>query len=67
MRAVELRQVKRGDAFKRKPDAKTIFIREDYNRKSQWGPESFSCMDWDDINRFIELKPSTIVYVDFEY
>lgn len=65
IRTVELRQVKEGEYFKRKPHAKTEYIRNHYNRKDQFGPANFSCTSADDINREIFLKPSTIVYVEW--
>jgi hypothetical protein len=43
MRAVELRKVKEGEYFKRKPDARGEFIRGHYNRRDQWGPATFWC------------------------
>ena len=63
MNQIELRKVKKGDSFKRKPDAHKEYIREHYNRKDMWGPAGFCCSDCDDIGRSIQLKPSTIVYV----
>ena len=61
---VELRKVKEGAYFKRKPSAKTEYIRNHYNRKDQFGPANYSCSDAHDMNREIFLKPSTIVYVE---
>jgi hypothetical protein len=45
MRAVELRKVKEGEYFKRKPDARGEFIRGHYNRRDQWGPPPFGVAD----------------------
>ena len=39
--AVELRKVKKDGYFTRKPDAKTEFIRNHYNRKDEFRPASF--------------------------
>lgn len=64
---IELRKVKFGAYFKRKPNAKTEFIRGYYNRKSQWGFASFGCEDTEDMNREIFLKPSTMVYIEPTY
>ena len=61
---VELRKVKQGDMFRRKPDSNTLYIRHHYNRKDQFGPATFCCNDYDDIGRSIQLNPSTIVHVD---
>ena len=64
LKVIELRKLKEGEYFKRKSDAKKEYIRGHYNRKNDFGPASFSCTDSDDIGRCIELKPSTIVYVE---
>ena len=60
----KLKELKKGELFKRWPSAKTNFIREHYNRADSWGPASFCCVDADDIARSIQLKPSAIVYVE---
>jgi len=64
MKMILLRQVKKGEYFKRKPEANKEYIREHYNRKDMYGPASFCCSDTDDIGRSIQLKPSTIVFVE---
>jgi hypothetical protein len=61
---VELRALKKGLRFKRKPKAKTVFIREHFNRADSWGPASICCVDSEDIGRSIQLKPNTMVYVE---
>ena len=58
---VTLSQVKQGEVFKRKPDAKTVFVRSHYDR----GSKTFSCFDWEDVNREIFLKGTTPVFIDF--
>jgi hypothetical protein len=65
MRAVELRSVKEGEYFRRKPNAKGEFIRNHYNRKDKFGAANFSCTSADDVSKEIFLKPSTIVYVEW--
>ena len=67
--ARELRKVKEGAEFKRKPHARGSFIRNHYNRKNAYGmeaPASFTCVDaeypWG--GREIYLKPTTIVWVE---
>ena len=65
---IELRKVKQGEYFRRKPMAKTEFIRGHYNRKSQYdGFASFACNDTEDMNREIYLKPSTMVFIEPTY
>jgi len=62
---VEIRSLKQGDYFRRKIASKTEYIREHYNRKSQWeGAANFCCSDTEDISRMIYLKPSTHVFVE---
>jgi len=64
---VELRTLPRGAYFIRKPNARTVYIREHYNPRDAFGPASFCCTDADDVSRSIQLKPSTLVYPDFTY
>ena len=64
MRAVELRKVKDGEYFKRKPDARGEFIRGHYNRRDQWGPATFWCSRSDDMNAGMQLKPGTVVFIN---
>ena len=63
-KSIELRKIKEGEYFRRKPDAHKEYIRGHYNRKDSFGPASFTCTDSEDIGRCIQLKPSTIVYVE---
>ena len=58
-----LKDVKKGDYFRRKPDAKTVYIRGQYDRTEK----DYSCIDDMDINREIFLKGSTKVWVGFTY
>jgi len=67
MQHVQLRTLKEGDIFKRKVDTENVFIREHYNRKDDFGPASFCCSDWYDQGRCIQLKPSTMVFIDFDF
>ena len=61
---VMLKTIKQGERFKRKPDARTEYVREHYNRADSMGPATFCCVDSEDIGRSIQLKPSTLVYVE---
>ena len=63
MKQIELKQVKSGDWFRRKENSKAVFVRDSYCRSVK----KIECYDWNDINRFIYLKPSTMVWVDFEF
>ena len=60
---VELRKVKQGDLFKRKPSALSFFVRNHYNKKDFFGPANFTCTNWDNGNE-VFLKPSTVVFVE---
>ena len=63
MEQVQIKDVKKGDYFRRKPDAKTVYIRGQYDRTEK----DYSCIDDMDINREIFLKGSTKVWVGFTY
>ena len=63
-KALEIRHIKEGDFFRRKPEAKKEFIKNHYNRKDRFGPANYCCTAADDIGREIFLKTSTIVYVE---
>jgi hypothetical protein len=64
MKKVLLKTVGPNSYFQRKVDAKTIYQRGYFYRKSSYGPECIGCLDTDNMNREIFLKPSTMVYVD---
>jgi len=53
----------KGAFFKRKPDAKKVYRKGDYDRSSR----TYAGLDTDDISRSIPLKGATQVYVNFEY
>ncbi len=63
LQAVQLKDVKKGDYIKRKPDAKKVFTKGEYCRFDK----KYSCDDWEDISRCIMLKGSTIVYIGFDF
>lgn len=60
---IALRHVGVGDILKRKPNAKTVFIVNHYDRASK----TWSLSDYDDMNKEIFLKSDTMVYVGFTY
>ena len=69
---IELRKLPKGAFFKRKPDARAVYVRDVYitahvDELNVARSAYFCCSDVDDMNREIFLKPSTLVYVDFEY
>jgi len=63
-KAKEIRTLKEGEYFRRKPEAQNEFIRNHYNRKDAFGPANYSCTSANDIGREIFLKPATIVFVE---
>ena len=63
MQAIPLRDVKPGDFVRRKPDAKTTYVKGPYDRASK----TFSLIDFDDINREIFVKAATIVWIGFDF
>lgn len=63
MTTCTLKSIKPGTFFKRKADAQTVFVKGAYDRTDK----KFECSDWGDINRFVYLKGSTTVYVDFTF
>lgn len=58
-----LRDVKPGEYFKRKPDARAVFVRGAYDRASK----RISATDFDDINRELLLRPEIPVFVGFTF
>ena len=64
MKQVELRTLRRGDWFKRKPEASQHYIREHYNRKDQFGPAGYWCSKEFAHDQGMQLKPGTLVWVD---
>ena len=58
-----VRQTPQGEYVKRKVDAKTVYIRQDYDRATK----TFCLQDTADMNRCIYLKASAVVFVGFDY
>lgn len=49
--------------FKRKPDAKIVYVVNHYDR----GSKSYSCSDAEDMNREVFIKANKPVFIGFEY
>lgn len=60
---VQLKTLKKGDYFKRKPDSKTVFVRGQYLRLDK----KYSIYPFDDVSNEYLQKGETLVYVDFEF
>jgi len=58
-----IRDLPKGEFFKRKADAKAVYKKGDYDRSSK----SFSCIDCDDICREIFIKSNKPVFTGFTY
>jgi hypothetical protein len=58
-----LRDVKPGEYFKRKPDARAVFVRGAYDRATK----RISATDFDDVNRELFLAPTALVVVGFTF
>ena len=61
--AANIESLPRGEFFKRKPDAKKVYQRAEYDRSARkyWG------MDETDISRGMLFKTGTVVYIGFDY
>lgn len=59
----KLSDLKKGEFFRRKADARKVYRKGDYDRAER----KFECDDTDDISRSIYLKGDTRVYVGFDY
>lgn len=60
---MKVRELKRGDYFKRKENAARVLVRGEYVREIK----KFSCYYFDDVNREIFLSGNTEIFTDFEF
>jgi hypothetical protein len=58
-----VKQAPKGEYVKRKESAKTVYIRQDYDRSTK----TFCLQDTNDMNRCIYLKPGAVVFTGFDY
>ena len=63
MEVKTIKELKKGEFFKRKEDSKRVYIRGDYIRSER----RYECQAFDDINQFITLKPDTKVFIGFTF
>lgn len=61
---VKVKDLKKGELFKRKAGAAAVYVRGDYVRDT--GLNKYSCIDYDDICREIFLKGDTLVTVNLD-
>jgi hypothetical protein len=62
VRVVYLRDVKRGDYFRKQGQTK-VYVRNDYDRMSK----RYECVAFDDINNFRYMTPLTLVEINFDF
>lgn len=63
MQSIQIKDAKKGEYIMRKPDAKKVYIRGDYDRAAR----AFYCTDTEDINRGILIKADKPVFIGFTY
>jgi hypothetical protein len=64
IQTVAIKDLPKGEFFKRKPDASKVYQRDTYNREAK----KYDCTDMLDCwGNGLQLKGSTLVYVGFDY
>ncbi len=64
MQAITIKQLPKGEFFKRKPDSVKVYQRAEFNRAAK----KYQCTDCADIwGNGLTLKGETIVYIGFDY
>jgi len=63
MQQQAIRDIKAGEYFKRKADAKSVYVKGHYDRATK----SFSAIDTEDTSREIFIKATKPVFVGFDY
>jgi|TARA_R100000458_G_C8263931_1_gene239196 predicted GNAT family acetyltransferase len=58
-----LKDIDKGEYFKRKPESKTIYTKGNYDRSEK----KYQCDNENDISKCIYLKGDTVVSVGFTY
>lgn len=59
----KIKDLKKGEFFKRKADSKEVYIKGDYDRASK----SYCCTSFYDINKWVFIKADKLVYVGFTF
>ena len=57
------REIKQGEYVKRNASATKVYIRGAYDRSTK----TIELTDFDDMNRQIYVKPSAVLFFDFEF
>lgn len=63
MKTIQLKDLPKGAMFKRKISAHDTYVRGTYDRTTK----RFDCTSWFDIGKWMQLRGTTIVFVDFEF
>ena len=63
MKKVQMRDVKKGEFIRRKPEAKDTYIRGEYDRSNK----DYSGTSFWNINKEIFIKPNTYVWIGFDF
>jgi len=63
MQVVTAKNIAKGELVKRKADAKTVYIRGDYDRATK----TYSLIDYNDICREIFVKANKPLYIGFDF
>ena len=63
MQSIKLKDAPLGEFVKRKPDAKGVYTRGEFDRTTK----RYTLIDEMDISREVYLKGETIVYIGFDY
>jgi hypothetical protein len=64
MQTVQIKDLPKGEFFKRKPDASKVYQRKDYNRQAK----KYDCRDMLDCwGNGLQLKGTTVVFIGFDY
>lgn len=58
-----IENIKVGEYFKKKPDGKTVYIRDKYVQ----GMKKYECYKFDDVNDLCYLKKGSVVYIGFTF
>ena len=61
--AKKLKEIPKGEFFKRQPNAKKVYIKGEYDRTEK----DYSCINAEDINNEIFIKGDKNIYIGFDY
>ena len=63
IQSAPIKELKKGEFLKRKPDSKKVYVKGDYDRATK----SFCCINYEDINDYIFIKATKAVFVGFTF